>query len=100
MKKAIATPVGIETEHIEMTALEVSEREYEEDRFAAEKTRYINEEKFKGDRKAEYPPIGDQLDEIMKWLATETEVSVPAKLKSIAGLCMSVKSKYPKPEVL
>lgn len=47
-------------------------------------------------RKAEYPDIGDQLDAIMKWLATETEMTVPAELKSIAMKCMSVKAKYPK----
>lgn len=47
-------------------------------------------------RRAEYPPIGDQLDALMKWLATETEFTVPAELKSIAMKCMSVKGKYPK----
>lgn len=47
-------------------------------------------------RASEYPPIGDQLDAIMKWVATETEISVPAELKSIAMACMSVKAKYPK----
>lgn len=46
-------------------------------------------------RAAEYPPIGDQLDALMKWLATETEFGVPPELKSIAMTCMSVKAKYP-----
>lgn len=49
-------------------------------------------------RADEYPPVTDQLDEIMKWLATETEFGIPEKLKSIAMQCMAVKSKYPKPE--
>lgn len=48
-------------------------------------------------RREAYPFIGDQLDAIMKWLATETEISIPAELKSIAMSCMSVKAKYPKP---
>lgn len=48
-------------------------------------------------RAREYPPIGDQLDAIMKWLATETEFTVPAELKSIAMSCMSVKSRHPLP---
>lgn len=48
-------------------------------------------------RQREYPPIGDQLDAIMKWLSTETEFTVPAELKSLAMKCMSVKAKYPKP---
>lgn len=49
-------------------------------------------------RRAEYPPVGDQLDAIMKWLATEKEITIPAELKSIAMSCMSVKSKHPKAE--
>lgn len=49
-------------------------------------------------RRGEYPPIGDQLDAIMKWLATENEFNIPDELKSIAMKCMSVKAKYPKPE--
>jgi len=53
---------------------------------------------YKALRQAEYPPIGDQLDAVMKWMATETELSVPAELKSIAMACMGVKTKYPKSE--
>lgn len=49
-------------------------------------------------RREEYPPIGDQLDALMKWLATEAEFSIPDELKSVAMSCMSVKAKYPKPE--
>lgn len=49
-------------------------------------------------RKSEYPDIGDQLDAIMKWAFTETEIGLPEELKSLAGQCMAVKSKYPKPE--
>lgn len=53
---------------------------------------------FSDKRAKEYPPIGDQLDAIMKWIATENEITVPAELKSIAMKCMSVKAKYPKPD--
>jgi hypothetical protein len=49
-------------------------------------------------RALEYPPIGDQLDAIMKWLATENEFNIPKELKSLAMACMSVKAKYPKPK--
>lgn len=49
-------------------------------------------------RLKDYPPVGDQLDAIMKWLATETEFTVPDELKSIAMKCMSVKAKHPKPQ--
>lgn len=50
-------------------------------------------------RTSEYPPIGDQLDAIMKWLATENEFAVPDELKSVAMKCMSVKAKYPIPGI-
>ena len=49
-------------------------------------------------RSREYPNIGDQLDAIMKWAATETEITLPQEFKSLAMKCMSVKAKYPKPE--
>jgi len=49
-------------------------------------------------RLEEYPNIGDQLDAIMKWAFTEREIGLPAELKSIAGKCMAVKSKFPKDE--
>lgn len=55
-------------------------------------------QELRAQRREEYPPIGDQLDAIMKWLVTETEFKVPAELKSLAGKCMSVKSKYPMPK--
>lgn len=48
-------------------------------------------------RAAEYPPIGDQLDAIMKWAFSETEIGMPDELRSLAAKCMSVKAKYPKP---
>ena len=49
-------------------------------------------------RAAAYPEIGEQLDAIMKWAFTETEIGLPEELKSLAGQCMAVKAKYPKPE--
>lgn len=45
-----------------------------------------------------YPPIGDQLDALMKWVAGENEITVTPELKSLAMQCMAVKSKYPKPK--
>ena len=50
-------------------------------------------------RAKEYPNVGDQLDAIMKWVAGENEITVTPELKSIAMQCMSVKAKYPKPDV-
>lgn len=48
-------------------------------------------------RAQEYPDIGNQLDAIMKWLATKEESTMTKELKSIAMHCMSVKAKHPKP---
>lgn len=63
-----------------------------------EYTDYLKSIKYKEDRKPDYPDMGDQLDEIMKWLSTEKEIGIPSKLKSMAMKCMAVKSKYPKPK--
>ena len=49
-------------------------------------------------RKSEYPPIGDQLDAIMKWAFNEKEIGLPDELVSLAAKCMSVKAKHPKPD--
>lgn len=67
--------------------------------FEAAEARRILETGYIEQRKPEYPPIGDQLDALMKWLATETEFSIPSELKSLAMKCMSVKARYPKPVI-
>lgn len=56
----------------------------------------LPEQTYKDVRAAMYPDIGDQLDAIMKWAATETEIGIPTELKSIAMQCMNVKSQVPK----
>lgn len=84
------TPEGV----VDMTPEEI--QEVEDDRARIIEERAANQ--YREDRRAEYPPIGDQLDAIMKWAATESEISVPAELKSIAMKCMSVKAQFPKPE--
>lgn len=56
----------------------------------------LPEKTYQEKRLEKYPPIGDQLDAIMKWLATETEFQVPHELKSLAMKCMSVKAQVPK----
>ena len=53
--------------------------------------------KVQSNRQKDYPEIGDQLDAIMKWLATEDEFNIPSELKGMAMRCMAVKSKHPKP---
>lgn len=44
-------------------------------------------------RAAAYPPIGDQLDAIIKWLDTQ---EVTPELQGIIDWCKEVKNKYPK----
>jgi len=61
----------------------------------AEKAEECRREAVRASRRAEYPPIADQLDLIMNWLSTETEFSIPKDLKSMACACMSVKSRHP-----
>lgn len=50
-------------------------------------------------RQREYPSIGDQLDAIMKWIATEKDLTVTKELKAISKKCMDIKTKYPKEKV-
>lgn len=81
----------------EETAAVLQQQIEDDERIAAEAARRAATE-YQELRRREYPDIGDQLDAIMKWLATESEFGVPAELKSLAMACMSVKSKYPKPD--
>lgn len=47
-------------------------------------------------RRREYPSIGDQLDALMKWVASSESVDSESELKSLASNCMAIKDKYPK----
>ena len=47
-------------------------------------------------RREEYPPLGDQLDSLMKHFASLPEI--PAELQDWINACQAVKDKYPKPE--
>lgn len=51
---------------------------------------------YQENRTLQYPKIGDQLDAIMKWIASDNAVAVTPELKAIANLCMEVKTKHPK----
>lgn len=63
----------------------------------AEQKKALNECHIK--RLAEYPNIGDEIDAIMKWVASEKEISFPDELKKIASKCMEVKAKHLKPQM-
>lgn len=49
---------------------------------------------YKKDREVEYPPVTEQLDEIIKWL--DTQKNLPKGLEGIVNQCMDVKSKHKK----
>lgn len=44
-------------------------------------------------REVAYPPVGDQLDALMKWLDTQ---EVTPELQGVIDWCKEVKAKYPK----
>lgn len=92
MKKCVLNPETGLSEMVDLTDAEVAVAHETAERYLLKRADYRKL------RQQEYPPIGDQLDAIMKWLATETELTVPAELKSVAMKCMSVKAKYPKPK--
>lgn len=74
-------------------------REFTEEELLDRKAASVSDESsitYARKREAEYPPIGDQLDAIMKWVAGENEITVSPELKSIAQVCMDIKAKYPK----
>jgi len=50
---------------------------------------------YRARRREEYPPIGDQLDAIWKWLGTQ---KITAETSLIADKIMAVKAKYPRSE--
>lgn len=91
-------PVFITKEQYEIASKYPNALAYDADN----KTAYIKSDYmsiyYRELRTSEYDTLSDQMDEIMKWLATETEFSIPEKLKSIAMKQMAVKAKYPKPE--
>lgn len=81
---------------------------------ADKRAHYLTYEKYAEDRAAEYPPVGDQLDAILKHmnymqmtmgrtdLTFEDKVSrccnMVTDLDSIISQWLAVKAKYPKPE--
>lgn len=46
-------------------------------------------------RREEYPPLGDQLDALMKYFAALPEI--PADLQDWVAACQATKDKYPRP---
>lgn len=80
---------------VELTQQEIEARQVEEAAWAAEQQRYELEESYKDKRRAEYPPIGDQLDAIYKAM----DEGILPKAPEFYDPIKAVKDKYPKPTV-
>lgn len=83
-------------EVVALTPEEESARDAEEAQAAEEKAAHDADHTWK--RKAEYPPIGDQLDAILKWanLMRMDGTNLPEDLDQTIAAWLSVKQKYPK----
>ena len=75
--------------NIPFTAEEEAERDEEEARWAAEQAERAKT-KYQRDRAAEYPPMADYIDGIVKGDQAQVQAYIDA--------CLAVKAKYPKPE--
>lgn len=84
MARHHATPNG----PVPFTAEEEAARDAEEAVFAAEQAALAKTE-YQRQRAAEYPPITDYIDGIVK--------SDQAQVQAYIDACLAVKAKYPKP---
>jgi hypothetical protein len=75
--------------NVPFTAEEEAERDAEEAQAAAEKAEFVKTQ-YQRDRAAEYPPMADYLDGIVKGNQVQVQTYIDA--------CLAVKAKYPKPE--
>ena len=74
--------------NVPFTAEEEAERDAEEAQAAAEKAELVKTQ-YQRDRAAEYPPMADYLDGIVKGDQAQVQTYIDA--------CLAVKTKYPKP---
>lgn len=87
MKKLVN---GIE---VELTQEEIDQRIQEEAEWKARQILYEQTESYKDKRRAEYPPIGDQLDALYKAMDT----GVLPQVKGFYDKIKIVKEKHRKP---
>ena len=91
MKRAIATPPGQPTKYVELTKKQREARQAESEAALLAKLK----DAYKYKREAEYPPIGDQLDAILKFI-DNSRAAKPEETKSIIAKWKAIKEKYPK----
>lgn len=83
---------------VEVGAAEAAAMQAEWDANAAKKLLYEQTEAYKDKRRDAYPPIGDQLDAILKGFESLKAggETLPAELDSIISDWNAVKTSYPK----
>jgi len=74
---------------VEMTQEEINALQLADAKLA-EKVAKLSATKYQRDRAAEYPPMADYLDGIVKGDTAQVQAYIDA--------CLAVKTKYPKPE--
>lgn len=74
---------------VPFTAEEEAQRDAEESAWAAEQAALVAT-KYQRQRAAEYPPMADYLDGVVKGDQAQVQAYIDA--------CLAVKAKYPKPE--
>lgn len=84
MTRYKATPEGV----LPFTAEEEAQADLDEARMAAQRAAFA-QTKYQRDRAAEYPPITDYIDGVVK--------SDQAQVQAYIDACLAVKAKYPKP---
>ena len=75
--------------NVPFTAEEEAERDAEEAAFVAEQSEFLKTQ-YQRDRAAEYPPITDYIDGVVKGDTAQVQTYIDA--------CLAVKAKYPKAE--
>lgn len=90
---------NIDGEDIQFTPEEEAARDVEEANEAAKTADYIANHKYKNDRAKDYPPIGDQLDALMKQYNADRlgGKALIQDMDDVLGLVLAVKAANPKP---
>jgi hypothetical protein len=88
----------IDASHIDLTPAEIAQRE-EDERQHQIYAGQMAETEYKRQRAAEFMPIGDQLDAVMRgFSALRGQIALPAETSAWIDHCIAVKAKYPKPK--
>ncbi len=86
---------------VELTREEIEDRQAEEQAEQEKQAQYEQTEKYRDDRRAEFPAFGDQADAIHKQLIAILEAYPELEdpeYKKVKDQVLAVKAKYPKPE--